>query len=92
MSGIPTRFYLHQNYPNPFNPLTTIRYEIPVTGPVKIKIYDMLGREVLKLVDEVKAPGIYTIAWNAANLPSGVYLYRLQANSFTATKKVVLIK
>jgi len=92
ISGIPVRFCLHQNYPNPFNPLTTIRYEIPVTGPVKINIYDMLGREVLKLVDGVKAPGIYTITWNAADLPSGVYLYRLQAKSFTTTKKVVLIK
>jgi hypothetical protein len=91
-AGPPTRFSLHQNYPNPFNPVTAIRYEVPVTGRVSLKIYDILGREVTTLVDGVKTAGRYTVEWNAANLPSGVYLYRMQAGSFTATRKVVLIK
>ena len=74
---IPKSYHLSQNYPNPFNPSTKIRYSIPVNSQVKLKIYDMLGREVAILVDESKPKGIYSINFDGSNLPSGVYYYSL---------------
>jgi photosystem II stability/assembly factor-like uncharacterized protein len=88
----PRSFSLQQNYPNPFNPSTTIRYQVPNTGNVRLDVYDVLGREVAVLVDEVKSAGLYTATFNAANLPSGVYFYRLHAGSFADTKKLILLK
>ena len=85
-------FSLHQNYPNPFNPTTTIKYSIPKLSFVTIKIYDVLGSEVATLVNEEKPVGTYELNWNAANLPSGVYFYRLQAGSFMQTRKMILLK
>ena len=89
---IPTAFQLIQNYPNPFNPSTIIGYDLPKEGMVSIKIYDMLGREVKTLINEEKSTGSYNINFDASGLPSGVYFYRLQAGSFTETKKLVLLR
>jgi photosystem II stability/assembly factor-like uncharacterized protein len=89
---IPTEFLLLQNYPNPFNPTTVIKYSIPRLSEVTLKIYDILGREVEKLVDEEKSPGQYEVKFNAKGLASGVYFYRLQAGSFSDTKKFILMK
>jgi hypothetical protein len=97
-SGIPKSYGISQNYPNPFNPTTVINYQLPVNSSVTLKIYDVLGREVETLVDERQNAGSYNVTFNAGNLPSGVYFYRLsagssgQAGSFTQTKKLVVIK
>jgi photosystem II stability/assembly factor-like uncharacterized protein len=88
----PREFALAQNYPNPFNPSTTIRYELPKTSHVSLSIFDMLGREVVMLLNEEKSPGAYTVQWDASALCSGVYFYRLKAESFTETKRLLLLK
>lgn len=89
---VPTGYSITQNYPNPFNPVTTIRYSIPTPSKVVIKIFDILGNEIAILMDKEKHVGTYELTWNAANLPSGVYFYRLTAGDFIATKKMVLLK
>ncbi|MBM4175447.1 MAG: T9SS type A sorting domain-containing protein [Ignavibacteria bacterium] len=91
---LPRNFVLHQNYPNPFNPSTIIKYQIPITSHVKIKVYDLIGREVVSLVDEVKPAGDYSIELNSSyfNLSSGVYFYELRTDSFINLKKMVIIK
>ena len=89
---LPTEFALEQNYPNPFNPSTTFRYSIPIQSKVVIKIYDILGNEIVTLMDEEKPAGIYELTWNAANLPSGVYFYQLKAGDYIDTKKMILLK
>jgi hypothetical protein len=88
----PMEFSLEQNYPNPFNPTTVISYQLPVISNVKLSVYDVLGKEVTTLVNEQKPAGNYTVQWNAAGLPSGIYFYKLQAGTYTATKKLVVIK
>jgi len=85
-------FKLEQNYPNPFNPATTIKYQIPELSFVTLKIYDVLGSEIITLVNEEKSAGNYEVEFNASSLPSGVYFYILQAGSFVETKKMVLMK
>ncbi|MBV6478387.1 MAG: hypothetical protein HGGPFJEG_01141 [Ignavibacteria bacterium] len=90
--GIPDKFDMSQNYPNPFNPSTKINYDIPVDGKVTIALYDISGREIAKLVNEVKHAGYYTVQFNASNLSSGMYFYRISAGDFVSTKKMVLIK
>ena len=90
--ALPTNFILQQNYPNPFNPSTTINYSVPKADLVTIKIYDILGREVVTLVNQQKNPGNYEVQFNANNLPSGIYFYRMQAGGFVSTKKFVLLK
>ena len=92
LTNLPKKFALEQNYPNPFNPNTTVKYSIPQLSFVTIKIYDVLGSEVATLVNEEIPVGTYELSWSAANLPSGVYFYRLQAGSFIETKKLILIK
>ena len=98
VQSLPESFELHQNYPNPFNPSTTITYSIPVSSTgagsdnVTLKVYDVSGKEVATLVDEKKAPGVYEVAFNAGGLSSGVYFYRLQAGSYQAMRKMMLIK
>ena len=87
-----TDFYLKQNYPNPFNPTTSIQYAISSKQFVTLKVYNLLGREVATLVNENKEAGNYSVNFNASKLPSGVYVYKLQAGSFTQTRKMTLIK
>lgn len=89
---IPQGFSLEQNYPNPFNPVTNIKFSIPKSGNVKLVIYDISGREVRRLVDQNLNAGYYNSDFNAANLASGVYFYRLEAKDFTDVKKMILIK
>ena len=89
---IPTGMKLHQNYPNPFNPSTKISYSISHSGLVTLKVYDILGTEIETSVNEEKSVGTYELNWNAANLPSGVYFYRLQAGSFVQMRKMILLK
>ncbi len=92
IDNIPEEFSLEQNYPNPFNPTTTIEYSIPQPGVVTIKIYDILGREVTTLVNEEKQKGNHVVKFNTGNLSSGIYFYRIQTDSFTQTKKMILLK
>ena len=89
---IPQSYELEQNYPNPFNPVTIIKYSLPSESKVILKIYDMLGKEVTTLVNSIQTPGEYIINFNASNLPSGIYLYKMTAGNFTQTKKLVLLK
>jgi hypothetical protein len=89
---IPDRFSLFQNYPNPFNPMTKLKFQMPDKGFVKLTVFDVLGKEIETLVNEELHAGIYEYEWNALTLPSGIYLYKLTADKFTETKKMVLIK
>jgi endo-1,4-beta-xylanase len=91
-SKIPQGFSLYQNYPNPFNPTTNITFSIPKADYVQLTVYDMLGRKVAQLLDGRLAAGQKTVQFNAANLSSGTYLYRLQTSEFISTRKLVLIK
>jgi hypothetical protein len=88
----PDKFALMQNYPNPFNPSTRVTYAIPLWEKVKMTVYDVLGRVVRVPVNEYKQAGTYTVEFNASDLPSGVYMYKLEAGNFVDTKKMVLIK
>jgi len=88
----PNFFVLSQNYPNPFNPTTVINYQVPVAGHVSVKVYDLLGREVMTLVNERKSAGSYQVLFDAHLLPSGVYFYSLESGSFKETKKMELLK
>jgi hypothetical protein len=89
---IPDAYSLNQNYPNPFNPSTTISFGIPEAGHVTLKIYDLLGNEIVTLVSGSISAGIHNVTFDASNIPSGVYLYKLQAGSFIVTKKMILMK
>jgi hypothetical protein len=88
----PVEFALDQNYPNPFNPATKISYSISEAGNVELKVYDILGNEVVTLVNEEKSPGKYIAEFNASTLASGVYMYTLRTNNFIQSKKMVLMK
>jgi hypothetical protein len=92
IENIPTNFSLAQNYPNPFNPSTTIQFSLPKSGEVTLKIYNLLGEEVKTLVNEFREIGNHSVQYNANNLSSGIYFYRLQAGSFNQVKKMILIK
>lgn len=89
---LPNKFSLEQNYPNPFNPTTLINYQLPKSSHVTLKVYDMLGKEVCKLVDEEKIVGNYKVTFNGTNLSSGVYFYRLTTGYFSQIKKMLLLK
>jgi hypothetical protein len=91
-SDIPQIFTLQQNFPNPFNPNTTILFSLPSKSYVLLRVYDVLGREVATIISEDISAGNYSRRWNAANISSGIYFYRLQADSFTETKKMILLK
>jgi pectate lyase-like protein/List-Bact-rpt repeat protein/type IX secretion system substrate protein len=91
-SATPVDYALEQNWPNPFNPATVVAFSTPRAGHVTLRIYDMLGREVAILVDEEKRAGDYTVLWNASEQPSGVYIVRMASGSFSATRKIVLMK
>jgi hypothetical protein len=89
-NNLPANFALHQNYPNPFNPATTINYSLPKSGLVTIKVYDILGREIITLVNEINSPGNYTIQFNGSKLSSGIYFYRMQAGNFIRQKNNII--
>ena len=88
----PSAYTLFQNYPNPFNPSTVIGFQVPSSGFVSLKVYDVLGREVATLVNEREKAGSYSVTFDAGNLPSGVYFYRITAGSFVETKKLVVLR
>ena len=90
--GIPDKYSLSQNYPNPFNPYTNLEFGISNLGFVTLKIYDVIGREIVTLVNEIKEPGYYTTRFDGSKLSSGVYFYRLTAGDFVAVKKLVVLK
>jgi len=92
VQSTPNTFALDQNYPNPFNPSTTLSYKIAQAGYVSLKVYDLIGREVATLVNEVMQPGNYTAQWNASGFSSGIYFYKMDAGSFVSTKKMILMK
>lgn len=89
---VPDSFELCQNYPNPFNPNTEIKFSIPVTSNVKITVYDIVGRNISELISQELNPGSYTYLFNGIDLPSGTYIYRIEANDFVETKRMLLIK
>ncbi len=91
-AGLPKQFALEQNYPNPFNPSTMISYQLPASSNVSLKVFDMLGKEVATLVNGRQEAGAYTMNFNANQLSSGVYFYRLQAGNFVQTRKMMLVK
>lgn len=91
-SEVPEKYSLSQNYPNPFNPVTNIKFNIPKAGLVKLVVFDITGKEVAALVNNEMNAGIYTADFNAVNLSSGIYFYRLTAGGFTDTKKMMLVK
>jgi hypothetical protein len=90
--GVPKSFNLSQNYPNPFNPATKIKFAIPQSSLVTLKVYDILGKEVTSLVNQNLNAGNYEVDFNAINLSSGSYFYKISAGDFTSIKKMVLIK
>lgn len=92
VSSLPSEFKVEQNYPNPFNPSTTIRFSIPTTTRLSLKVYNTLGQEVATLAEGEFSAGTYSVQWNAAGFASGVYFYRLQAGSRAETKKLILLK
>ena len=94
---IPIQYALHQNYPNPFNPITTISYDIPKHSYVSIIIYDMMGREITRLVEQNQSSGFKSVLWNATDkygkkVSAGLYLYKIQTGEYIDTKKMILLK
>jgi len=89
---LPAQYELEQNYPNPFNPSTTIRFTVPEAGLVTLKVYNLLGQEVITLLNEEQTSGVYEVTFDAAQLPSGIYFYSINAGDFVATKKMILLK
>jgi hypothetical protein len=88
----PRRFLLFQNYPNPFNPNSKIKFQIPKSSHVSLKVLDIMGKEIQTLVNENLLPGTFEVSFDGSDLPSGIYYYQLQAGDFSQTKKMVLIK
>jgi len=88
----PIEYSLKQNYPNPFNPSTTISFSIPKDGLVTLKVYDILGKEVVTVINELQTAGTKNITFDASELSSGVYYYQLVSGEFTSTKKLILMK
>lgn len=86
------KYELSQNYPNPFNPSTSIRFSLAESSFINLTIFNSLDEKIEELVNEVKEPGIHTTEFNAKDLPSGTYIYRLQASNFTQIKKMILVK
>jgi hypothetical protein len=89
---VPTEYTLEQNYPNPFNPTTQIKFTVPYSVNVSLKVYNMIGQEVATLVNEVKDAGKYTVTFSSNNLPTGTYYYKLNAGDFSEVKKMMLMK
>jgi Secretion system C-terminal sorting domain len=91
-NSIVSTYSLEQNYPNPFNPTTVINYQLPQDGYVTLKVYDILGREIVNLVNAYKTKGRYSVTFNASNLASGVYIYQLKSGDYSSNKKLILMK
>lgn len=91
-SILPLEYNLEQNFPNPFNPTTTIKYSIPEDGFVELAVYNILGQKVTSLVNQLQTAGNYAIKFNASDLPSGVYVYRLSSKNYSTSKKLILSK
>jgi hypothetical protein len=91
-TSVPKQYRLFQNYPNPFNPETIFQYEIPKESPVRLEIFDITGRLVAVVVDEVQQPGSYQATWDASNIASGIYIYRLRAGGFVQSRRMTLVK
>ena len=95
---VPSEFSLEQNYPNPFNPVTTITFAIPEGAAageahdISLRVFDILGRQVATLVDDTRGPGAYSVSFDASALSSGMYIYRLTAGGYTATRRMMLVK
>jgi hypothetical protein len=89
---VPTKYSVSQNYPNPFNPTTSIKFTVPKSGFVSLKVYDILGRQVADLVNQVKSAGTYIVDFDASTLTSGMYFYKFESNDFVSVKKMVLVK
>ncbi|MCX6165140.1 MAG: T9SS type A sorting domain-containing protein [Ignavibacteriae bacterium] len=89
---VPSGYILSQNYPNPFNPTTSIKFSIPKSGFVTLKVYDILGRQITELVNQFKSTGTYIVDFDASTYTSGMYFYKLEVNDFVAVKKMVLVK
>jgi len=92
VQSIPARIELFQNYPNPFNPSTTIPFDVSQRSYITVKVYDVLGRDIMTLVDEEKEPGSYSAEFNARSLSGGVYFYRLESEGIRTTRKMILTK
>ena len=97
LKPIPAEFALKDNYPNPFNPRTTIQYDLPISGNVRVIIYNVAGQEVKRLVNSAQEAGYHSIVWNGTNLSggkaaAGIYFYQIQAGEFVRTKKMLLLK
>ncbi len=90
--NLPQEYTLEQNYPNPFNPLTTISFGIPESGMTSLRVYNIIGQEIAVLLNEDTPAGIYNIQFDATDMTSGLYLYRLQSKDFISIKKMLLIK
>ena len=88
----PSKFGISQNYPNPFNPITTIKYSLPKTSYITLKVYNTLGEEIAVLVNEIKEAGIYNARFDASKLSGGVYFYRIEAGGISQVKKMILLK
>jgi len=88
----PAEYKFYQNYPNPFNPTTTINYSLPKAGNVKLTVYNAIGSRVATILNEYKQPGNYSIKFNASNLASGIYLYRLESGNYNAARKFIILK
>ena len=90
--GIPVEYHLAQNYPNPFNPETSIEYALPFSGKVKLSVFNILGQEMKVLVDGHEEAGYHTVKWDAHDLASGVYFYRLVSGTYVGTRKCLMLK
>ena len=92
IASTPLSYRLKQNYPNPFNPATQIEFSLPVSSKVSLVIYNLLGQEIARLIDGEQAAGAHSVIWEATNLSTGIYFYRIQAGDFVQTRKMVLLK
>ncbi len=88
----PIKYQLDQNYPNPFNPATEIRYSIGKSGLVQLNVYNILGKRIKSLINQIQSAGNYDVSFNAGNLPSGIYFYKLSTKNYNKTKKMILMK
>ena len=92
LSAIPLKSSLFNNYPNPFNPITVIKYQLKTGGNVQLIIYDLAGREIKTLINQTQSPGEHSITFNASDLASGVYIYKLKAGAFEQSRKMLLLR